>query len=339
MRAVIHAHPPALVAFSIAREIPDTRIIPQANRVCGSVGYAPYALPGSSLLGEKIACTFSEGCDIVLLENHGVAAGGPDLLTAFQRVETLDFCARTLINAREVGGISILTDDQLAIIDHRKYLLPEFKVSNHSSHERDLRKQIVKIIHRSYDRYLMISTEGVVSTRVDGDSFLITPTGIDRRSIGAQDLVLIEDGHREAGKMPSRSVNLHRAIYKQHPTIGCVITGQSPHIMTFGISKVQFTSKSIPESYILLLDIPLVPFYLIYKYPEKIAAQISERVPVILIANDCILTTGRTVIQAFDRLEVAEYSAKALLDARAIGEMVPIGDMDIQQLEGKFLSD
>jgi len=96
---VVHTHPPALVAYSISGEVPNTRIIPQANRVCGPIRYAPYALPGSDALGENIANTFASGVDIVMLENHGVACGGVTLLEAYQRMETLDFCARTLINA------------------------------------------------------------------------------------------------------------------------------------------------------------------------------------------------------------------------------------------------
>lgn len=339
IRAIVHAHPPALVAFSIAREIPDTRIIPQANRVCGLVGYAPYALPGSPQLGEQIAATFSEGYDVVLLENHGVAAGGPDLLGAFQRLETLDFCARTLINAKGLGDITYISDDQMESIDRRIYRLPEFDAGDPSSRERELRRQVVEVVHRAYDRYLMISTEGVVSARMAADTFLITPTGMDRRSIDRQDLVLIDSGRREAGKMPSRSVNLHRAIYARHPALNCIITAQSPHIVAFAVSKVEFDTRTIPESYILLRDVPLVSFLMIYQSPDVIAEKISERSPVLLIENDCVLTTGESIIQAFDRLEVAEYSAKALLDSRLIGNMVPIGNAEIQELVGKFLSD
>ncbi len=66
-RAIVHAHSPALISFSIARIIPDTRIIPQAHHVCGEVGYASYALPGSWQLGENIADTFAQGFDAVLL--------------------------------------------------------------------------------------------------------------------------------------------------------------------------------------------------------------------------------------------------------------------------------
>ena len=47
IKAIIHAHPPALVSFSIVRTTPNTNIISQAMHVVGHVGYAEYELPGS----------------------------------------------------------------------------------------------------------------------------------------------------------------------------------------------------------------------------------------------------------------------------------------------------
>ncbi len=61
IRAVLHAHPAALVAFSLVRTIPDTSIIPQAHAVCGAVGYAPYAMPGSEELGAEPGGRLREG--------------------------------------------------------------------------------------------------------------------------------------------------------------------------------------------------------------------------------------------------------------------------------------
>jgi L-fuculose-phosphate aldolase len=48
------------------------------------------------------------------------------------------------------------------------------------------------------------------------------------------------------------------------------------------------------------------------------------------------MTTGSTILKAFDRLEVAEFSAKALLDTAMIGSHVPIGDEDIADLKKAF---
>ncbi len=336
LRAVVHAHAPALVSFSIARQIPSTSIIPQAQRVCGLVGYAPYALPGSEALGQSIADTFAQGYNVVLLENHGAATAGLDLLTAFHRLETLDFCARTQLKAMSLGPISTLTEEQLLPFDVQYNLLPEFIHGVFSSRERALRQEIVEIVHRAVERYLMISTEGVASARLEGDSFLITPTGCDRGSVDLEDLVLIRDGRREAGKLPSRSVRLHSAIYRTHPSIHAIITAQSPHATAYAVTEQRFDTRTIPESYVLLRDIPIVPYGTQFRDPQRVADALSEATPVLLIQNDAVMTTGANVLRAFDRLEVAEFSARALLDTALIGHHVPIGETEIADIKRAF---
>jgi len=336
LRAVAHAHSPALVSFSIARQIPDTSIIPQAQEICGVVGYAPYALPGTDQLGDTIAATFGQGHNLTLLENHGVAAGGPDLLTAFHRLETLDFCARTLLHAQRLAPISTLSDEQLQLLGSESNALPEFIPDTHSSRERELRRQVVETVRRAVSRYLMMSTEGVVSARVDDRSFLITPTGMDRVSLELEDIVLIQDGRREAGKMPSRSVCMHIAIYDTHPDIACVITAQPPCATAYAIGSQPLDTRTIPESYIMLRDIPVFPYGAQFRDPQRVADAIAIDRPVLLLRNDAILTVGQSVLQAFDRLEVAEFSAKSLIDAQALGEFSPLGKQEIAEIDKKF---
>ncbi|MCB8977028.1 MAG: class II aldolase/adducin family protein [Ardenticatenaceae bacterium] len=335
-QAIVHAHPPALVSFSIVRKVPDTCIIPQANRVCGSVGYAPYALPGSEKLGENIANAFAEGYNIIILENHGMAAGGANLLDAFYRLETLDFCARTLIRAGSLGKVSSLSESALNLFDHQHNVLPEFVPTTHSSQERKLRQQIIEIMARAYERHLMISTMGVVSARLDKDSFLITPAGQDRRTVTVEDVVLIRHGMCETGKLPSRSVRLHEAIYARHPNIHCVMTAQCPNVTAYAITATKFNSRTIPESFILLRDVPIIPFKTLYTKAEKVAETISLSTPVSIVENDCILTVGTDILTAFDRLEVAEYSAKSLIDTAVLGPLVSIGDAEINDLEQAY---
>ena len=105
LRGIVHAHPVALVAFSIVRQTPDTRLLCEAWRTCGTIGFAPFALPGSEQLGRNIARTFARGFDCVILENHGVVTAGPDLRSAFERFETLEFAAQTAIHGRQLGPL------------------------------------------------------------------------------------------------------------------------------------------------------------------------------------------------------------------------------------------
>ncbi len=336
VRAIVHAHAPALVSFSIVRKIPDTSIIPQARRVCGRVGYAPYALPGSEVLGTNIANAFAQGFDAVLLENHGVVTAGETLLEAFQRLETLDFCARTQMYAQGLGAIQTLSDEQLSLFDHPHHLLFEFEPSGHSSRERELREMIVDIVRRACQRQLMISTEGVVSARLENDTFLITPTDYDRADVQIQDIVLIANGHRENGKIPSRSVRLHQTIYQQHPQIQCIITAQAPYSTAYAIAETHLDTKTIPESYIMLMEVPKVPYGTPYTQPEVIANTLSTQTPVLLLQNDCVLTTGNSILQAFDRLEIAEFTARSLIETASIGHLVSIGANEVIDLKRAF---
>lgn len=235
-----------------------------------------------------------------------------------------------------MGDVHALPEPALNLFDHRHNVLPEFVPTTHSSAERELRQQIAEITARAYDRQLMISTEGVVSARLDDSSFLITPTGTDRCNIAIEDIVLIRNGVREAGKLPSRSVKLHEAIYKTHPDINCVMTAQCPNVTAYAITGVQFDTRTIPESFILLRDIPIVGFKQLYTEAEAIAETVSLDSPVLIIRNDSVLTVGTDILNAFDRLEVAEFSARSLIDSAEIGTLVPIGAAEIQDLERAF---
>jgi L-fuculose-phosphate aldolase len=338
VRAVVHAHPPALVSFSIVRRIPDTTINPQSREICGEVGYAPYALPGSEALGEQIAGTFAKGYNAVLLENHGVVTAGENLLQAFQRLETLEYCAQINILASRLGPYQTLSNDQIAQFYGYEHHLKPVQLNTHSTTERELRLQICQFVHRAYERHLMISTGGTVSTRVQENQFLITPYGFDRKYVTPEDLVLVWGDHYEAGKQPSRAARLHQAIYEAHPDIHCIMSAQPPNATTYAISSRRFDSKLIPESYIVLRDMPVTDYGIQYNHPEKIAALLSKDVPIILMRNDAVLATGATILQAFDRMEVAEFSAQALINTASIGSLVPIGDSDINQIKEKFLS-
>jgi L-fuculose-phosphate aldolase len=346
----VHAHSPALVTMSMIREVPDTRILPQVFQVCGPVGYAPYAMMGSEQLGVNVAAAFASGPEAsfhntVLFENHGAAAGGADLLEAFQRFETLDFCARTLIHARGLAAVSgqgtvslpLLGEECRALLKWASDDLPEYVPAYHGSRERELRRQVVEIVHRAYDRCLMTSTQGAVSARVNEDSFLITPKGIDRRAIGLEDVVLVAGGQRETNKWPSPRVRLHATIYGRHPEIGSVITAPAPHITAYALAPQTFDTKTIPESYVILRHLEKVSLDIYLREPEAVAGRLSARRPALIVENDGLLTTGTTILEAFDRLEIAEYSAQSLIDiATKLGEWTPLEEPRLRELEQGF---
>lgn len=336
-KAVLHAHPPALVAFSIVRRIPNINLVPNVHTVCGKVGMAEYGLPGSTELAEKIALEFKKGFNTVILENHGIVVGANNLFEAFMSFETLDFCARLEICARGIGTPIPLTVEGIELSKNKKEIsMEEFIPSSFSSLEREARRVMCELIHRAYDQKLFTSTEGTFSRRLAKDSFLITPYNVDRKYIEPEDIVRVDNGKKEAGKTPSRSVMLHKAIYEKHPDINSVIIAHAPNIMAFSVTDVDFDSRTIPESYILLRNIPKVPYGSVFMETEKLAETFTPKTPIVLVKNDCIIATGSSLINAFDRLEVAEYSAKAVIACKKLGDIVSIDNERIVELEIAF---
>ncbi len=339
LKAVLHAHPPALVGFSLVREIPNTAIIPNAKFICGDISMAAYALPGSQLLGERIAAEFEKGFNTVMLENHGVVIGADDLFNAFMKFETLDYCARLEINARTLGKNPVsLTEKHFAT-----YMLKtapkmdEFIPRVHTSEELDARREMCDLIHRAYDNQLFTSSQGTFSKKLSDGSFIITPYDVDRKYLEPGDLVRIDKGLKEYGKNPSRSVNLHATIYEKHPDINSIIIAHPPHIMAFAITDTDFDARLIPESYIALKNVRKFPFGCSFMQPALLANEISIKNPVCIIENDCVICGGNSLLNAFDRLEVMEYSAKSVIDTAVIGKpIVNITPDEVKDIEIAF---
>lgn len=337
IKSVIHAHPPALVSFSIVHKIPNTNVIPQAKNICGPIGYAKYKLPGSDKLGDVIAKEFEKGFKAVIMENHGIVLGGSDMDDAYQRFETLEFCASTLLYGQMVGTPSYLSDEDIQAFYNQVVEFPEAEENAfYPSTEREKRSRICKIVKRACQQGLMTSSYGTVSVRWQDNDFLITPRDFSRWEIQLEDIVQIKSGTREHGKYPSRATAIHHEIYKRNPGVNSIIMTQSPYLMAFAITDTHLDVRTIPESWIFLQDLMAYPFG--DHFTDKSNTEILDNAkPALLIKNDSVLVTGDELLQTFDRLEVAEFSAKSLVMGASLGDLKPINDIQIKELREKFL--
>jgi L-fuculose-phosphate aldolase len=205
------------------------------------------------------------------------------------------------------------------------------------SDEREKRTEICKIVHRACDQGLMISSYGTVSMRWRKNDFLITPTNVPRWDLQIGDVVQIKGMKREPGKIPSRATWLHQEIYRRNPGINSIIFTQSPYLMAFGAVHFPLDVRTIPESWIFLQDIPMMPFGVQNPGKKDIPDLLAGENPAVIIQNDAVLVTGDKLLQTFDRLEVAEFSAKSLVMAKPIGQLVPINDSQVEELRRVFL--
>ena len=83
-------------------------------------------------------------------------------------------------------------------------------------------------------------------------------------------------------------------------------------------------------------DIGRVPFGTNIINPQKISDMISSHSPVVLVENDSVISTGNSLINAFDRLEVAEFTANTIIHAKMIGDIVMISDKEVEDINQAF---
>jgi len=202
--------------------------------------------------------------------------------------------------------------------------------------EQELRRQLCEFIKRGCRQRLLISTEGSFSARLDQSTFLITPTQKDRELLEVQDLVLVSGDQREAGKLASRAARAHQAIYEKHAGVQAIVFAHPVNATAFSVTDSLFDVRTIPESYVFLRDVKRVPYGLQYHAEKQLADFVSEASPAAILENDGVIVTGRSILDTFDRLEVLESTAEALINAKSIGTVSAMPDSVIQELRTAF---
>lgn len=353
--AVIHAHPPALVAYALARKSPDLQAIPQIQDLCGPVGYADYRLPGSAELGDVISLEFERGANVVVMENHGVAVAGRSMREAFLRLTAAEFCAQAIIDAARLGppksaGAEAQRRDQERLSSGQTEDMVEKKVEELQADviatADAVRVSLAELVQRACRQGLMPRSCGSVSQRLGGGDFMITPHAMLRPGVRVEDMVWmrgracvnVED---DASTMPSRSWALHEEIYRTHPEVNSIIITQAPAVMAHAVAQQRLDVTSNPESWVFVREVAQLPYGSQVANEDgvsRVAQALGPECPVVLIDNEAIVVTGGPLMQTFDRLEVSEFTAQSILLAKSIGSAVDMESEKITELRQAFCS-
>jgi L-fuculose-phosphate aldolase len=140
------------------------------------------------------------------------------------------------------------------------------------------------------------------------------------------------------GKTPSSAARGHQAVYDAHAGVHAVVNAYPVNATAFSVTAAALDPRTIPESYVFLRDVPRAPFALRFGDGREVAALTSPKTPVLLLENDGVQVCGTTVLDAFDRLEVLESTAEAIINALALNEgtIHPMSDEVIAELNTAF---
>lgn len=126
-KAVVHAHPPTAIAFTVAfpewKELPS-KCLSEVILALGAVPVAPYARPGTVDMGTVLA-PFLPQRRVLLLARHGAISWGEDLEEAYNGMERLEHISLILKSALSMGKLTDLPDEEVQVLQEMRKKLGE----------------------------------------------------------------------------------------------------------------------------------------------------------------------------------------------------------------------
>ena len=188
----------------------------------------------------------------------------------------------------------------------------------------NVRREIVTVCQRLWERGLIAGADGNVSVRLAEDCILVTPAGMSKVDLRPDDLVEVQaDGRPVRGtRRASTELAVHLRIYGRRPDVGAVVHAHPPIATGFAVAGKGFASCVLPEVIFQVGWVPLVP----YEMPgtEALARQFDPFIPThdaFLMANHGAVTAGPTLSIAHQRMESLEHTARILLTSRLLGRV------------------
>jgi L-fuculose-phosphate aldolase len=111
--AICHAHPPTATGFAVSGRALDQALLPEIVIGLGQIPLVKYGTPGTPELSAAIE-PYVPHYDALLLANHGAVTCGPDLITSFFRMETIEHFAKITLAAELTGNPTLLSSREVA---------------------------------------------------------------------------------------------------------------------------------------------------------------------------------------------------------------------------------
>jgi len=198
------------------------------------------------------------------------------------------------------------------------------------------RRALLEIGKKLWMRGLVSGSDGNLSIRISRDRILTTASGIPKGELREEHLLELKlDGTvitRSKWK-PSSEIKMHLIVYSRRPEINAVCHAHPPYATAFAVAGIGMTSCVIPEIIVSLGAVPLAP----YGTPstEEVPSAIENFITdsdALLLANHGALTLGKTIEEAYLRMESIDHSAHIILNSIILGGPKKLTREDVEKL-------
>ncbi len=198
------------------------------------------------------------------------------------------------------------------------------------------RDEVASLMRRLYQQGLTTTSGGNISLRVARNRVLLTASATDKGTMQGKDVGVLQlDGTNLTPDLkPSIEGEMHLEIYRRHPSVTAVVHAHPVTACAFCATDRAVNTHLIGESYAILGNPVPVSYALMgsRQLAENVASALSKG-GCLMMKNHGVLTTGTSLLQAFDKVEVLEAAAKLTILTAQIGGVQPLSDDQLAELD------
>ena len=201
------------------------------------------------------------------------------------------------------------------------------------------RKEVALFMRRLYRQGLTTTSGGNISLKITDDIIAITPSATDKgrmrwKEVGVMNL---SGENLTPWLKPSIEFGMHLSIYRRNRDVRAIVHAHPVYASAFTAMKIKINTSLTAEARAILGEPCMVPYELMGT--QDLASRVAgyaEQCDTLLLENHGILTTGTTLLQAFDKIEVLENAARMTLITGMTGKKSPLTRERILQIEKIF---
>jgi L-fuculose-phosphate aldolase len=196
-------------------------------------------------------------------------------------------------------------------------------------------QKLIEICHKVYKNKFVSAFDGNISCRISDNEYLITRSAVCKGDVQEKDILKINsDGNllEGEGKLSTETI-LHLFIYTRRKEINSVVHCHPVYATAFAVNGIGLDEHYFPEVVLTMGKVPLC------KYGTPSTNELTESLePFInysfafLLQNHGAVTIGKSLDEAYFRMEKLEHTAKTLAVAKLIGEPKSLKNEQIKKL-------
>ena len=197
------------------------------------------------------------------------------------------------------------------------------------------REQVAFIMRRLYRQGLTTCSGGNVSLRCGG-VILITSSGTDKGEIAAGQIgaVTQEGESLLPGLKLSIETEMHLEVYRNRPDVNGIVHAHPVTASAFAALERDIDTRLTAEAWHVLGTPVRAPYALMGTADlARIVGEAAGKGNAVVMENHGVLTVGRTLFEAFDRLELLETAAKMTWIAETMGSPRHLTEARIKEIE------